>query len=156
MLNLIFDPCFKVKCGHHTKTSLFLPYYWCCGFRFRQTMKSKGSGREIVNAFHTYVCLCICLCIRLCVRWSGFNINLNISFNYKDIFIKFTGNVLWLQKPVSANFWPHFDKQNGHHSQLFKNHKVVLNLEIIQLASSNLHKRYMARKASLIVILTKF
>ena len=55
---------------------------------------------------------------------------------------------------VSAKVWPHFEKQNGCHSQLFKNHKVVLNLEIFQLASSYLHKRYMARKFSLIVILT--
>ena len=31
----------------------------------------------------------------------------------------------------------------------------ALNLEILKLASSNLHKRYMARKASLIVILTE-
>ena len=50
---------------------------------------------------------------------------------------------------------PHFKKQNGHHSQLFEKHKDALNLEIrvLQLASSNLHKRYMARKATLIVIL---
>ena len=95
----------------------------------------------------------MCLCIHPCVRLSGFNINLNISFNYKDIFIKFAGNV-YGYKNLSAKFWPHFEKQNGHHSQLFKNHKVVLNLEIFQLASSNLHKRYMVRKASLIVILT--
>ena len=40
-------------------------------------------------------------------------------------------------KPVSAKFWPHFEKQNGHHSQLFKNHKVVLNLEMFQRALSN-------------------
>ena len=25
VLNLTFDPCFKVKWSHHTKTSLFLP-----------------------------------------------------------------------------------------------------------------------------------
>ena len=35
----------------------------------------------------------------------------------------------------------------------FENRKGALNLEIFQLASSNLHKSYMARKASLIVIL---
>ena len=56
--------------------------------------------------------------------------------------------------PVSAKFWPHFEKQNGCHSQLFENHKVVLNLKIFQLASSNLHKKYMPRKASLIVIVS--
>ena len=55
-------------------------------------------------------------------------------------------------KTCLCKFWPHFEKQNGRHSQLFENHEVVLNLEIFQLASSNLHKRYMARKASLIVI----
>ena len=98
----------------------------------------------------TYVCLYICPCIRL----SGFSINLNISFNCKDFFIKFAGNVYGYEKPVAAKFWPHFEIQNGRHSQLFKNHKVVLNLEIFQLASSNVHKRYMARKASLILILT--
>ena len=26
--NLTFDPCFKVKFGHHTKKALYLPYYW--------------------------------------------------------------------------------------------------------------------------------
>ena len=55
-----------------------------------------------------------------------------------------------------TKFWPHFEKQNGHHSQLFENHKGALNLEIFQLASSTLHKRYMARKASLILILDLF
>ena len=54
---------------------------------------------------------------------------------------------------MSAKFWPNFEKQNGHHSRLFEKHKDVLNLEILQLASSNLHKGYMARKASLKVIL---
>ena len=57
-------------------------------------------------------------------------------------------------KPASAKFYPHFEKQNGRHSLLFENHKGALNLEIFQLVSSNLHKSYMARKASLIVILT--
>ena len=66
--------------------------------------------------------VCICLCIRLCIRLSGFSINLNILFIYKDIFIKFARNVY-------AKFWPHFGKQNGRHSQLFKNHTVVLNVE---------------------------
>ena len=41
-----------------------------------------------------------------------------------------------------------FEKQYGRHSNCFENHKDALNLEILQLASSNLHKRYMARKAS--------
>ena len=51
------------------------------------------------------------------------------------------------------NFLPYFEKQNGRHGQLFENHKGALNLEIFQLASSNLHKSYMARKPSLVVIL---
>ena len=38
----------------------------------------------------------------------------------------------------------------------FERHKDALNLEILQLASSNLHKRYMARKDSLIVIVAYF
>ena len=38
----------------------------------------------------------------------------------------------------------------------FENHKDALNLEILQLASSNLHKIYMARKVSLIVIWASF
>ena len=33
VLNLSFDSCFKVKWGHHTKMSLFHPYYWCYDFR---------------------------------------------------------------------------------------------------------------------------
>ena len=33
MLNLTFDPFFKVKWGRHTKMPLFHPYYWCYGFR---------------------------------------------------------------------------------------------------------------------------
>ena len=33
----------------------------------------------------------VSVCVSVCL--SGFNINLNISFIYKDIFIKFAGNV---------------------------------------------------------------
>ena len=43
------------------------------------------------------------------------------------------------------------NQQNVRHSQLFENNKDAINLEILQLASSNLHKRYMVRKASIIV-----
>ena len=53
----------------------------------------------------------------------------------------------------SKKILPHFEKQNGRHGLLFENRKDALNLEIFQLASSNLHKSYMARKPSLIVIL---
>ena len=69
------------------------------------------------------VCACVHACIRESVRSSRFYINLNISFIYKDI-TKFAGNVYG-----------------------------ALNLKIFQLVSSNLHKSYMARKASLILIL---
>ena len=48
-----------------------------------------------------------------------------------------------------------FGKQNGRNSKLFENHfrfyknsmiKDAIKLEILQLDSSNVHKRYMARK----------
>ena len=75
-----------------------------------------------------------------------------MSFIYKDIFSK-CSECLWVWKHVCVKFWPHFEKQNGCHSQLFEYHKDALNLEILLLASSNLHKRSMARKATLIAIL---
>ena len=85
--------------------------------------------------------------IHVSVRASvRFNKNLNISFIYKDIFVNFAGNVYGYENLSLQNFGLILKKQNGHHSQLFKNHKVVLYLEIFQLALSNLHKRYMARK----------
>ena len=43
-------------------------------------------------------------CIHLCIHLSGFNINLNISFNYKDIFIKFAGNVYGYKNLSRQNF----------------------------------------------------
>ena len=61
-------------------------------------------------------------------------------------------DVLAYKSFACEKFWPHFEKQNGCHSQLFENHELVLYLEILQLAKSNLHKRYMARKATMIVI----
>ena len=57
---------------------------------------------------------------------------------------------------VCAKIRPHFGKKNGRHSQLFENHKDALKLEILQLALSNFYKRYMARKARVLVILAKF
>ena len=63
-------------------------------------MKSIGCGRKIVNAFHT----CVRSCIRPCVHLSGFNINLYISFMYKDIFIKFAGNVYGCKNLSLQNF----------------------------------------------------
>ena len=44
------------------------------------------------------------------------------------------------RKKVGAKFWPHFEKQDGRLSHFFENHKDALNLEILQLTSSNLHK----------------
>ena len=49
------------------------------------------------------------------------------------------------------NFGLILKKKNGHHSQIFQNHLDALKLEILQLASANLNKRYMAREVSLIV-----
>ena len=63
-------------------------------------MKSIGCGQQIINAFHT----CVCLCVRPCVCLSGFKINLNISFIYKDIFIKFAGNVYGYKNLSLQNF----------------------------------------------------
>ena len=52
-------------------------------------------------------------------------------------------------KCVSAICWPYRKKkQSGRHSQLFQNHKHSLNLEILALTSSNLHKTYMASRSS--------
>ena len=75
------------------------------------------------------------------VRSSRFYINLNISFSYKDNFTKFAGNVYGYKKLSLQNFGL-FEKQNGRHSQLFEDHKDALNLEIFQLASSNISKIY--------------
>ena len=90
-------------------------------------------------------CICPCICL------SCFYVNLNISFIYKNIFTKFAGNVYGYEN-LSAKFWPHFEilKKQNHHSQLFEIHKGAVNLEIFQLASLNLHKSDMARKASLV------
>ena len=106
---------------------------------------AEGRGQEIIKCL-PYV--------RLSVRLSRFCINLNISFIYEYIFTKFAGNVYGYENLSLKKFQPHFEKQNGRHRLLFENRKGALNLEIFQLASSNLHKSYMARKASLIVILT--
>ena len=52
VLNWTFDPCFKVKWGHHIKTSLFLPFYptalkGCQGIVFIHGVR-MGGRREIV------------------------------------------------------------------------------------------------------------
>ena len=95
---------------------------------------------------------CLHASARPSVRSSHFYINLNTSF------IKISSPHLQAMfmaiKKCVCKILTSFRKQNGRYSQLFENHKDALNLETLQLASSNLHKRYMARKASLIVILT--
>ena len=60
---------------------------------------------------------------------------------------------------ISSNLWAMFMAMKNisvqHFGQLFEhNNKDPLNLEILHLASSNLHKRYIARKPSPIVILS--
>ena len=86
MLNLTFDPCFKVKWGRYTKT-LFLPYYL--------PPAAEGRGWEIIKCL-PYV--------RPSVRSSRFCINLNISFIYKDIFTKFAGDVYGYENLSLQNF----------------------------------------------------
>ena len=60
--------------------------------------------------------------VRPYARLPRFYINLNISFIYKE-----------------PNGRKTEKKQNGRHSQLFENHKGALIIEILQLASTNLH-----------------
>ena len=50
-------------------------------------MKSKGRGREIVHVFH------MCVCMLSVCAFVPQVINFNISFIYKDIFIKVAWNV---------------------------------------------------------------
>ena len=85
-------------------------------------------------------------------RPSRFCINLNISFIYIDIFTKFAGNVYGYENLSLQNFSLIFKNKMAAIANCLKI-KGALNLEIFQLASSNLHKSYMARKTSLIVIL---
>ena len=65
-----FDLCFKVKWGCHTKMLLFLPHFWCYGFIIRQTMKSKGHGREIIKHL-PYLRLFVCLSVCLFTKFAG-------------------------------------------------------------------------------------
>ena len=81
------------------------------------------------------------MCVHASIRLLRFYINFNISLIYKDIFTKFVGNVNGY-KNISVRNLPLVLKNS--HSQLFDNHKNVLNFEILQLTSSNLHNRYMA------------
>ena len=36
-----------------------------------------------------------------------------------------------------------FEKEQGHHSQLFENHEDIINLRILHIASTDWHKSYM-------------
>ena len=76
------------------------------------------------------------VCIRPSIHSSGFYINLNILFMYKDIFTKFADNVYGYENMSVQNFGLIL-KTKGHHSQLFENHKDALNVELLQLASSH-------------------
>ena len=87
--------------------------------------------------------MCVCSC---------FHINLNISFIYKEIFTKFPGHIYGYEN-VSVQYF----------GLILKNimatkadHEDALNLKIYHLAAPNLHKRYMARKASLMVTWPSF
>ena len=62
---------------------------------------AKGRGREIIKSF----CTCMYASVRASIRpMSRFCINLNISFIYEDIFIKFAGNVYGYKNPSLKNF----------------------------------------------------
>ena len=69
----------------------------------------------MVNAFHTSVHQFVHPSVRL----SGFNINLNISIVYKDIFITFAGNVYGYKEFVlNLSFDPCFKVKWGHHTKM--------------------------------------
>ena len=65
---------------------------------FKPLLQSDPDGQDTVS--DTCVRLCICLCVCL----LGFNIHLNISFIYKDIFIKFAGNIYGCKNLSLQNF----------------------------------------------------
>ena len=87
VLNLTFSPCFKVIT---LKVFIFplLLVLWL----------------QIVKTDHEKQRLWSKDCKRLpCIHLSGFNINLNVSFIYKDI-IKFAGNVYGYKNLSLQNF----------------------------------------------------
>ena len=106
-------------------------------------MKKKMTfyNQEIIKCFSS-VCLFVMFLHKL-----------NISFICKNIFTKFAGNVYGYKNLSVHNFGYILENNIAAIAKLFENHKGALNLETFQLASSNVHKSYMARKASLIVIL---
>ena len=68
--------------------------------------------------------MCACMCAFVTFLHKPLQ-----SFICKDIFTKFAENKTVKGIKILCSF-----KKNGHHSQLFKNHKDVLKLEILQLA----------------------
>ena len=109
---------------------------------------TESRGREIIKRL-PYVRPSICEYVRL----LHFCINLNILFIYEDIFTKFAGNVYGYENLSLQNFSLILKNKMAALANLFENCKGALNPEMFQLASSNLHKSYMDRKASLILIL---
>ena len=89
------------------------------------------------------------LCSNLYIIVDTCIIQSTLTQNF-DIFITFAGNVYGYANLSLQNFGLIL-KNKMAAIQPYKNHKVVLNLEIFHLASSYLHKRYMVRKASVIV-----
>ena len=120
--------------------------FFCKSFYYLLSA-AEGRGRGIIEHL-PYVRTCM----RPSVRSSRFCINLNISFIYEDIFTKFAGTVYGYENLSLKNFSLILKNKMATIANCLKIVKVLLNLEIFQLASSNLHKSYMARKASLIVI----
>ena len=66
--------------------------------------------------------------------------------------------VLWLQnaKRDHEKSWPVNVLTEKNFGLILKNKMAAIKLEILQLGSSNLHKRYMAKKISRIVICRSF
>ena len=91
LLTLTFDPFFSVKWGRLTAKALYLSYYL--------PPAAKGHSREIIKRL-----LYVHACVRVCVSLSCFNINLNFSFIYKDIFSKFAVNVYGFENVFVENF----------------------------------------------------
>ena len=93
------------------------------GFSYRYCVNylppvGEGCGQDSGDYKTPSVCASVCMTF---VALLHNNISINISFIYKDIITKFAGNAYGYEN-LSAKFWPHFEKQNGCHSQLFENH----------------------------------
>ena len=70
-----------------------------------------------------------------------------------EISYKFAGNVYGYKNLSVQNLGLILINKMATIANCFENYKGDLNLEMFQLALSNLHKRYMPRKISLIIIL---